>query len=78
VFRLASSGISQYVDRHGEVVASAPFPGQGERLKGRLILGAPGSLPLDRYVALPAVVAVIVLILLLASDSVRARFRQSA
>jgi apolipoprotein N-acyltransferase len=58
IFRLGSSGISQFVDRDGRVLAAAPFPGQGERLIGRLVLGAPGSLPIDRYVALPAVAAV--------------------
>src|SRR5262249_28417076 len=57
VFRLASSGISQFVDRHGRVVATAPHPGPGERLIGRLPVGAAGRLPLDRYAALPAVVA---------------------
>jgi apolipoprotein N-acyltransferase len=66
ILRVASSGISQLVDRHGRVVASAPFPGQGERLIGRLDFGAPGKLPVDRYLALPAVGAVIMLIASLA------------
>lgn len=59
IFRLGSSGISQLVDRDGSVVASAPFPGQGQRLKGRLQFAQPGRLPVDRYLALPAVGAVI-------------------
>jgi apolipoprotein N-acyltransferase len=58
IFRLGSSGISQLVDRHGRVIAVAPFPGQGARLAGRLPMTAPGALPADRYLALPAVVAV--------------------
>lgn len=51
VFRVASSGISQCVDRTGRVVASAPFPGPGAVLAGTLTLGAPGRLPLDRWLA---------------------------
>jgi len=76
IFRLASSGISQFVDRHGRVIASAPFPGQGERLAGRLNLGDAGRLPIDRYLALPAVGAVGLLILYLALDSLMARIRR--
>lgn len=51
IFRLASSGISQCVTRSGQVTASAPFPGQKATLSGTLLLGRPGSLPLDRWVA---------------------------
>ncbi len=58
IFRLASSGISQLVDAQGRVVAATSFPGQGERLAGRLVMGRVGRLPLDRYIALPAVAAV--------------------
>jgi apolipoprotein N-acyltransferase len=58
IFRLASSGISQLVDRDGHAVAAAPYPGQGERLIGRLHVGATARRPVDRYLALPAVVAV--------------------
>lgn len=63
IFRLCSSGVSQFVDRGGRVLASAPFPGQGERLTGPLPLARPGSLPLDRYLALPALVALAGLLL---------------
>jgi apolipoprotein N-acyltransferase len=66
IFRLASSGISQLVDSRGRVVASAPFPGQGQTLEGRLVLGKAGRLPLDRYLAVPAVVAVGALLVYLA------------
>jgi hypothetical protein len=41
-----------------------------------LNLGDAGGLPIDRYLALPAVAAVVVLIVDLALDSVLARFRQ--
>jgi apolipoprotein N-acyltransferase len=51
IFRLASSGISQCVDRVGRVTASAPFPGPQAILSGRLILAQPGSLPFDRWLA---------------------------
>jgi len=71
IFRLASSGISQLVDSRGRVVASAPFPGQGQRLEGRLILGKTGKLPIDRYLAIPAVVAVGGLLVYLAYCRVR-------
>jgi apolipoprotein N-acyltransferase len=51
IFRLASSGISQLTDCSGRVVATAGFPGQHEIIDGRLSLAAPGSLPLDRWLA---------------------------
>ena len=52
VFRVASSGISQAVDRQGQVRASAPFPGQGEIIVGTLApMGLGGTVPLDRYAA---------------------------
>ena len=62
IFRVASSGASQLVAPDGRVIASAPFPGQGEQLAGLLPLGHTGSLPPDRYLALPAVLAVLGLI----------------
>jgi apolipoprotein N-acyltransferase len=51
VFRLASSGISQSVDRTGRVLATAPCPGDGAILTAELSLGEPGRLPLDRWLA---------------------------
>jgi apolipoprotein N-acyltransferase len=51
IFRLASSGVSQSVDRSGKVTASAPFPGPGLTLSGELTLGPPGTLPVDRWLA---------------------------
>ncbi|MHC4924362.1 MAG: nitrilase-related carbon-nitrogen hydrolase [Planctomycetota bacterium] len=51
VVRVASSGISQIVDRHGRVVASAPFPGIGESIAGAVVPGAPATLPPGRPVA---------------------------
>ncbi|HTG42957.1 MAG TPA: nitrilase-related carbon-nitrogen hydrolase, partial [Verrucomicrobiae bacterium] len=51
VFRLGSSGISQIVDRHGYVVATAPYPGEGEIIGGQLQLSTPARLPFDTFLA---------------------------
>jgi apolipoprotein N-acyltransferase len=51
IFRLASSGISQSVCRTGEVLASAPMPGEGAILADTLDLSRPGTLPMDRFLA---------------------------
>lgn len=53
IFRVASSGISQGVNRTGRIQSSAPFPGEGAILffGARLSPGLKGSLPLDRWLA---------------------------
>ncbi len=52
IFRLASSGVSQGVNRLGRVLASAPFPGAGEVIAFNAALPERGgSLPLDRRLA---------------------------
>jgi apolipoprotein N-acyltransferase len=51
IFRLCSSGISQYVDPAGRVVASAPFPGQGAVLSAQMQLTSAGRIPPDRWLA---------------------------
>ncbi len=51
IFRLASSGISQFVEPDGFVSATAPMPGSDSILFGSLPMNEIGSLPLDRYVA---------------------------
>jgi apolipoprotein N-acyltransferase len=56
VFRLCSSGISQFVGRDGRVISSAPFPGQDVVLSSKLEIATPGRMPLDRPVAPLAVV----------------------
>jgi apolipoprotein N-acyltransferase len=63
IFRLCSSGISQFVQSGGHVAASAPFPGQGALLAAQLELPSRGHLPPDRLLA-PVSVALTVLILL--------------
>ncbi len=51
IFRVASSGISQLVDRTGRVMATAPCPGDGATLAGTLELRGSGTRPLDRWLA---------------------------
>lgn len=62
IFRLASSGISQVVNRQGRVLATAPFPGDRAMIAGELALAGPGRLPVDRWLG-PAGVAVVVLLI---------------
>jgi apolipoprotein N-acyltransferase len=49
IFRVASSGISQSIDRAGHVMATAPCPGAGTTLAGTLELRGAGRRPLDRW-----------------------------
>jgi len=44
IFRVASSGISQLVNRNGDVQASAPFPGELATISGVLEFRKPSSL----------------------------------
>jgi apolipoprotein N-acyltransferase len=70
IFRLASSGISQLVDRRGNRLASARFGGQGEIIAGRFDLQTPGRLPLDRFLApLSVVVTAFLAVWFLASSA---------
>jgi apolipoprotein N-acyltransferase len=64
IFRLASSGISQAVDSHGVVSATAPFAGEGRHLFATLDPAVRASLPLDRYLA-PVSVAITAIVLLI-------------
>jgi apolipoprotein N-acyltransferase len=56
IFRVASSGISQLVDADGREQATAPMPGQGAIIAGRLELAKRGRVPMDRGVAMVSVV----------------------
>jgi apolipoprotein N-acyltransferase len=49
IFRVASSGVSQLVNREGTTRAQAPCPGAGATIAGLLELGGPGTLPLDHW-----------------------------
>ena len=51
LFRVASSGISQLVDRAGRVLATAPCPGDGATIAGTLEMRGVGRCPLDRWLA---------------------------
>jgi apolipoprotein N-acyltransferase len=57
VFRVASSGISQFVDSSGETIAKAGFPGDREEIFGNLALARSGAghVPWDRWLALACV-----------------------
>jgi apolipoprotein N-acyltransferase len=61
IFRVCSSGVSQLTDRQGQVIASAPFPGEYAVLAGSLKLAGPGRLPWDHWGA-PLVVGVTITI----------------
>jgi apolipoprotein N-acyltransferase len=51
IFRLASSGISQLVDRYGRTVQSTERAGSQAVLAGQLRVGRQGSVPPDRHSA---------------------------
>jgi apolipoprotein N-acyltransferase len=63
IFRVASSGISQFVDSDGREITMAGFPGAGEQLSGTLNLAHRGKLPFDRMLAPFAVAATAFLIM---------------
>jgi apolipoprotein N-acyltransferase len=78
IFRLASSGISQWVDRAGTVRATAPCFGDGAILAGTLELRGAGTLPLDRWLAPISVVVTAGLILWVIAQQIAARRRRAA
>jgi apolipoprotein N-acyltransferase len=51
IFRLASSGVSQWADSAGRVRAAAPCPGDGAMIAATLALPGAGRLPPDRWLA---------------------------
>jgi len=69
VFRLCSSGISQFAGPDGRVISSAPFPGQDALLCAEMELPPRGRLPLDRPLAELSVVVAAALILFLTIDA---------
>ncbi len=70
VFRLCSSGISEFVGRDGCVISSAPYPGQDALLCARMELPPRGRMPMDRPLAQFSVVAAAALILFLMFDAI--------
>jgi apolipoprotein N-acyltransferase len=77
VFRLCSSGISQFVGPSGRVFESAPFPGQGAIMSAQMQLANRGRLPLDRWLAPLSVGITAALGAWLAIDCVSHRFKTS-
>ncbi len=63
VFRVASSGISQGVEKSGRVQSSAPFPGEGETIFFGAHIREKGSVPPDRLLATLSVFVTIVFVL---------------
>jgi len=55
IFRVASSGISQAITGNGEIIAKTSMLGVGDIFAATLPLPEHGTLPLDRYLALPCV-----------------------
>ncbi|HEY3863427.1 MAG TPA: nitrilase-related carbon-nitrogen hydrolase [Verrucomicrobiae bacterium] len=70
IFRVCSSGISQYVSPDGKVLASAPFPGPDEMLFVPMEMTAQGRIPLGRAVAQLSAVLSVALVLFLIVDVV--------
>ena len=56
VFRLASSGISQVIQRNGQLIAEGYFPGQGAIVAGTMFLPQKSTRPLDRWLVWPAMI----------------------
>ncbi|MBE7498753.1 MAG: hypothetical protein HS113_00255 [Verrucomicrobiales bacterium] len=67
IFRVATSGFSQAVGSAGNLLAEGSMPGQGESLAAELRLEkrAQPHLPLDRTLAIPAMVLTVAMALLL-------------
>jgi apolipoprotein N-acyltransferase len=77
VFRLCSSGISQFADPTGRVLDSAPFPGQGAIMSAQMQLPTRGRMPPDRWLALLSVGIIVALSAWLAINCVRHRCSNS-
>jgi apolipoprotein N-acyltransferase len=73
IFRIASSGISQLVDRSGRRVDEAGFACRGATISGWLPTGKAGTLPWDRWLAPVAIGMSAGLILFLLVMAVRKR-----
>lgn len=63
VVRLASSGISQFIDAEGKILASGAMPGQGEIVSALIPLSAAPHRPWDRLPARVAMVPAALLII---------------
>ena len=74
IFGVWSSGVSQLVDRHGQVIAIAGYPGQGQMIAGPFGLHDRGSIPLDRPLAIGSMAAAALLIIFLIYRKLASRF----
>jgi len=74
IFRVCSSGISEFVDNKGQVAASAPYPGQGDTLFTEMTLPGGGRLPPDRWLAWLSVSIVAAMSAWLAMEAVAHKF----
>jgi apolipoprotein N-acyltransferase len=76
VFRLCSSGISEFSGPNGRVISSAPFPGQGAMLNAQMELPLRGRMPLDRPLSELSISVTAALMLFLIIDAILApRFK---
>lgn len=71
--RIASSGISQWVDARGRITATAPFSDRIEWIGGPITPSAGGHRPLDRWLAPACTVATAGLMLALARGRIAGR-----
>ncbi|MGD0410374.1 MAG: nitrilase-related carbon-nitrogen hydrolase [Verrucomicrobiota bacterium] len=78
VFRVCSSGVSQFIDGTGRVLSSAPFPGDGAMLAADIPLPEHGRMPPDRGLARLSVAVAAALTGWLAVESIRQRIRNRA
>ena len=78
VFRVCSSGISQFIDGTGRVLSSAPFPGDGAMLAAEIPLPGQGRIPPDRWLARLSVGVVAALIGWLGVEALRQKVRGKA
>jgi len=74
IFGVWSSGVSQLVDRHGQVIAIAGYPGQGQMIAGPFGLHDRGSIPPDRPLAIGSMAAAALLIIFLIYRKLASRF----
>jgi len=74
IFRVCSSGISQLISRSGHAIASAPYPGPGETISGRLVLSRAARLPLDHWLGPLSVLLTAAIILWLSGEALLRRF----
>jgi apolipoprotein N-acyltransferase len=78
VFRVCSSGISQFIDGTGHIVSSAPFPGDKAMLAAEIALPGHGRMPPDRLPARLSVAVVAALIGWLGVEAILQRMKNRA